>query len=154
MSMSDAVGFLTAGGMRGIVVGPATGTDAQVLVDLGAAGCLPCFVPDHVTSAGPLNAGDAVVVLTPAVPGDPGVVLGTLRRSGRERAPQSPAEQSEGPSPAPPVLVIEATEELTLRVGDGSITIRKDGKILIKGRDLVSHAQRMNRIKGGAVSIN
>jgi len=41
-----------------------------------------------------------------------------------------------------------------LRVGDGSITIREDGKVLIKGKDLVSHAQRMNRIKGGAVSIN
>jgi len=51
-------------------------------------------------------------------------------------------------------LVIEADEELVLRVGDSSITIRKDGKILIKGTDLVSHAKRMNRIKGGAVSIN
>ena len=40
------------------------------------------------------------------------------------------------------------------RVGDGSIEIRADGKILIKGTDLVSHAKRMNRIKGGAVSIN
>jgi hypothetical protein len=51
-------------------------------------------------------------------------------------------------------LVLEATREMTLRVGDGSITIRKDGKILIKGTDLVSHAKRMNRVKGGAVSIN
>lgn len=51
-------------------------------------------------------------------------------------------------------IVIEAKRELMLRVGDGSITIREDGKILIKGKDLVSHAQRMNRIKGGAVSIN
>ena len=29
-----------------------------------------------------------------------------------------------------------------------------DGKILIKGKDLVSHAQRTNRIKGGSVAIN
>jgi len=43
---------------------------------------------------------------------------------------------------------------MTLRVGNGSITIRGDGKILIKGSDLVSHAQRTNRIRGGAVSIN
>lgn len=54
----------------------------------------------------------------------------------------------------PETLVLEAKQSLTLRVGDGSITIREDGKILIKGKDLVSHAQRMNRIKGGAVSIN
>ena len=55
---------------------------------------------------------------------------------------------------APETLTLEATQSLTLRVGEGSITIREDGKILIRGRDLVSHAQRMNRIKGGAVSIN
>ena len=51
-------------------------------------------------------------------------------------------------------LVIEAKKNLTLKCGEGSITIREDGKILIKGKDLVSHAQRMNRIKGGSVSIN
>ena len=51
-------------------------------------------------------------------------------------------------------MVLEAKRRLTLKCGDGSITIREDGKILIKGKDLVSHATRMNRIKGGAVQIN
>jgi len=54
----------------------------------------------------------------------------------------------------PDELLLEARHSLTLRVGAGSITIREDGKILIKGKDLVSHAQRLNRIKGGAVQIN
>lgn len=54
----------------------------------------------------------------------------------------------------PDELVLEAKKRLVLRVGEGSITIRADGKILIKGKDLVSHAKRMNRIKGGAVSLN
>jgi hypothetical protein len=67
-------------------------------------------------------------------------VLGRLGSSHSREAPES--------------LVLEAAEELTLRVGQGSITLGKDGKILIKGKDLVSHAQRMNRIKGGSVSIN
>jgi hypothetical protein len=58
------------------------------------------------------------------------------------------------PDELPTTLVLEARESLTLRVGDGSITIRGDGKVLIKGKDLVSHAQRMNRIKGGSVAIN
>jgi hypothetical protein len=62
------------------------------------------------------------------------------------------------PAPAydevPEQLVVEARESLTLRVGDGSITIRADGKILIKGKDLVSQAKNTNRIKGGAVAIN
>jgi hypothetical protein len=54
----------------------------------------------------------------------------------------------------PDTLTIEAKQSLTIRVGEGSITIREDGKILIRGKDLVSHAQRTNRIKGGAVAIN
>ncbi len=58
------------------------------------------------------------------------------------------------PEDVPETLTIEAKRSLTLRVGDGSITIREDGRVLIKGKDLVSHAQRMNRIKGGAVAIN
>lgn len=64
---------------------------------------------------------------------------------------ESPAD------PSPRVadrLVLEAKKGLVLRVGEGSIEIRADGKILIKGKDLVSHAKRMNRIKGGSVSLN
>jgi hypothetical protein len=71
-----------------------------------------------------------------------GVILGALD------APQ------ERQTTVPDELLIEARESLTLRVGDGSITIRADGKILIKGKELVSHAQNVNRVKGGAVAIN
>jgi archaeosine-15-forming tRNA-guanine transglycosylase len=71
-----------------------------------------------------------------------GVVVGRIGRSAR-RGDDVPAE-----------LVIEARERLILQCADGSITMRGDGKILIKGTDLVSRAQRTNRIKGGAVSIN
>jgi hypothetical protein len=57
-------------------------------------------------------------------------------------------------SDLPDELTLEAKQSVTLRAGQGSITIREDGKILIKGKDLVSHATRMNRIRGGSVSIN
>lgn len=45
-------------------------------------------------------------------------------------------------------------EEVVLRCGKSSITLRKDGKIVIKGTDLVSRATRSNKIKGGSVGIN
>jgi hypothetical protein len=90
-----------------------------------------------------LEQGDEVLVWMPAPEGD-GIVIG---RIGATRGVAAPEE-------APAVLTLEAKQALTLRVGEGSITIREDGKILIKGKDLVSHAQRMNRIRGGAVSIN
>ncbi len=84
-----------------------------------------------------------------------GVILGRIGT-----ATTSPVDVSapEARSPilpeVPDSIVLEAKHSLTLRVGEGSITIREDGKILIKGKDLVSHAQRLNRIKGGAVQIN
>ncbi len=62
--------------------------------------------------------------------------------------------RSDASSSIPDEIVLEAKKGLVLRVGEGSITIRSDGKILIKGKDLVSHAKRTNRIKGGAVSLN
>ena len=45
-------------------------------------------------------------------------------------------------------------KEIVLECGEGSITIRKDGKIVIKGTHLLSRAAGVNRIKGGQVNIN
>lgn len=100
-----------------------------------------------VTGGAPLvlTPGDSVLCWIDTHDRDRGVILGRV----------GPASQPAEPEPkVADVLVLEAKQALTLRVGDGSITIREDGKILIKGTDLVSHARRMNRIKGGAVSIN
>lgn len=91
-----------------------------------------------------LGRGDRVLTWVSA-DGASAVVLGRIGPS-RTRVTEA--------SELPETLTIEARHSLTLRVGDGSVTIREDGKILIKGKDLVSHAQRMNRIKGGAVAIN
>lgn len=51
-------------------------------------------------------------------------------------------------------VVLEAKKEIVLKCGKGSIKIRKDGKIVIKGTDLLSRSSGSNRIKGGSVGIN
>jgi hypothetical protein len=51
-------------------------------------------------------------------------------------------------------ISLEAREELSLRCGAGTITIRKDGKVLVRGTEVVSSAAGRNRVKGGVVSIN
>jgi hypothetical protein len=95
-----------------------------------------------------LGRGDRVLCWVDGDDREHGVVLGRIGPS------VVPAPAAAAPAALPDTLVLEAKQALTLRVGDGSITIREDGKILIKGKDLVSHAQRTNRIKGGAVAIN
>ena len=126
--------------------------DGSVVVtsnDLELAGCL-C---DTLTGTGgdtlQLAVDDEVLLWVPPSPDARGVILGRIGPT------QAAAVASSGSNEATPdTLVLEAKHSLTLRVGEGSITIREDGKILIKGKDLVSHAQRTNRIKGGSVSIN
>jgi hypothetical protein len=121
------------------------GPDGTILCRLEDESMVRCEVLQTSDSPGPrLAANDVVLVWLPDADLEEGVILGRL-------GPRRPAPAK----PAPPAeLVIEATTQLTLKCGDGSITLRGDGKVLIKGKDLVSHAQRMNRIKGGGVAIN
>ena len=100
-----------------------------------------------------LVTGDEVLICQSERSDQRPIVLGRIG----VRRPLGSADPTVGtadPANAPDELVLEARQSLTLRVGDGSITIRADGRILIKGRDVVSHARNTNRIKGGAVAIN
>jgi hypothetical protein len=49
---------------------------------------------------------------------------------------------------------LTAKETITLRCGEASITLSKDGKIVIRGSHVVSHASGVNRIRGGSVQLN
>lgn len=50
--------------------------------------------------------------------------------------------------------VVEADKEMVLRCGEGSISIKKEGRIVIRGREIVSRASGTNKIKGGSVELN
>jgi hypothetical protein len=121
------------------------GVDERGAITVTVSDETGAFAADCVrtSDASPLRLvpGDDVLVWVPPDRAR-AVVVGRIE-SASETAPRVPDE-----------LVLEAKKGLVLRVGEGSITIRADGKILIKGKDLVSHAKRMNRIKGGAVSLN
>ena len=143
-----------------VVCGIVLSVDDHVIVELEEEGdVIPCDLLHTSSSLVVPRRGDRVLLFRPPSMGR-GVVLGRIDRVPHEVKPDGEAVSvdregvREESSEAPESLVLEAKHSLTLRVGEGSITIREDGKILIKGKDLVSHAQRMNRIKGGAVSIN
>ena len=52
------------------------------------------------------------------------------------------------------ILRLTAKERIELRVGKASLVMEADGHITIRGTDLVSHASRSNRIRGGSVNLN
>ena len=51
-------------------------------------------------------------------------------------------------------VVIEGKEEIVLQCGQASITLRRNGKVVIKGTYVESHSSGTQRIKGGSVQIN
>jgi hypothetical protein len=51
-------------------------------------------------------------------------------------------------------LVLEAQDEVVLRCGEASITLRKNGRLSIRGVFVETRARFVNRIKGGSVQIN
>ena len=51
-------------------------------------------------------------------------------------------------------VVIEGKDEVILKCGAASLTLRANGKVVIRGAYLEPHATGTNRIKGGSVQIN
>jgi len=51
-------------------------------------------------------------------------------------------------------IVLRAQKEIVLKCGKASITLTREGKILIRGAYLLSRSSGVNRIKGGSVQIN
>lgn len=51
-------------------------------------------------------------------------------------------------------IVFSGEKEIVLRCGEASVTLRRDGKVLIRGAYLLSRSSGVNRIKGGSVQIN
>ncbi len=51
-------------------------------------------------------------------------------------------------------LTLTAEHEVVLRCGKASITLTRDGKILLRGAHLVSRSSGVNRIRGGSIHLN
>lgn len=153
--------------------------DGLVEVDAPAPGIGPqlCQVLRRGGGDAGLVAGSEVLVfLQPSEAAD-GIVLGCIDgppavEGAAQTAPDSAAAQTAAKGtaqtaadsaahPAPECqtiqarqIVIEAGERLELRCGKGTIVIRQDGKVVVRGEHILSAAKGTHRIKGGSVGIN
>ena len=80
----------------------------------------------------------------------------TTRRASRATAAKRKALPPEAADidQAPEELVVIATKQLTFRCGESSITLTAAGKIILRGKYIVSRSSGVQRIKGGSVQIN
>jgi hypothetical protein len=51
-------------------------------------------------------------------------------------------------------VVLDAQDEIVLRCGEASITLRRNGRVVIRGAYVETRSRGVNRIKGGSVQIN
>lgn len=114
--------------------------DGSILVCVGKNTVFSCDWLEVPATAGiKLEPGDRLLVVPPA-DGENGVVLG---RIGRYQEPKPEAN-----------VVIEASETLTLKCGEASVDLRNDGKVMVRGEDVLLRAKGTQRIRAGTVAIN
>jgi hypothetical protein len=105
----------------------------------------------------PENRDREVLVVFEGADPDRPVIIDMLERTAEGPIPVT-REIDTGGSPEAYVdgkrIVLEAEQEIVLRCGKGSITIRADGKVVVRGTRLLSRSSGVNRIKGGTVNIN
>ncbi len=74
------------------------------------------------------------------------IIIGLLQ----DHAPSVPLEvQVDGSR-----VVIAGREEIVLQCGLASITLRRNGRVIIRGIEVETRARGVNRIRGGSVQIN
>ena len=80
------------------------------------------------------------------------IVMGVLR--GDDAGPLAPPAALVQVETDGDRLIVVAKNQLVLRCGNASITLTKEGKVLIEGAYVSSHASGVNRVNGGSVHIN
>lgn len=168
------VGWLAAGSRPGALLVDYDGNSGGLLAAQSV------LALDQAAVAAALRLRQPVVLLfengdarLPIVVGllaaDPGAaLLGTLLadRPGPAPAPAPTAEPAVAPGAEAAVapalearvdgrrVIIEGQDEVVLKCGDAIITLRRDGKLILRGTYVETHAKGVNRIKGGSVKIN
>jgi len=118
---------------------------ARLMMPVGALPARGTLVPGQpvillVAGAGPSSVGHPVAV-----------VLGLLQPLATEG---SPVQSDQPIRIAGRRLELEAFDELVMRCGEASITLRRNGRAVVRGDYVETRARGVNRIKGGSVSVN
>jgi len=140
---------------QGHRIGRITGLDQRGwLVECGMSGgempARTTLALDAAAMQAAANERREVLLVLTAEPDPQPIVIGLLA------PPPAPASQ---PAPLDAVVdgqrvVVEGKDEIVLRCGAASITLRRNGRVVIRGVYVETRSRGLNRIKGGSVQIN
>lgn len=171
VELETTLGSVTA---TQVTVGVLTGFDhGHPLVDYDANRHQKSVVAATTTALTIEHIGREVALLFTDKP----LVIGVIHHPFAdvfETLPEQSSERSKEPSTMPPEasmqsiqsppssiseddqgnLHIQAANSVTITCGESSLVLRRDGKILLRGRYLLSRATDVNRILGGSIQMN
>lgn len=122
--------------------------------------CVARLMQDVLNPAeiNPIDLPMMVLIAVPAADDDSPVILGrisdTLPQPSKKHEIDLPRGDKRHVSIDGEQVMLEAKKEMVLSCGKSSITLKKNGKVIIKGVDLINRAARTNKIKGASVNIN
>ncbi len=90
---------------------------------------------------------DAALLFEDGNPGKP-IIVGLMQQSHANKLQQWSVD-ADGQT-----LELTAERQITLRCGDASITLTRSGKVLIRGKYILSRSVGVNMVKGGIVRLN
>jgi hypothetical protein len=139
--------------------------DGTPLVDLGESyGIAPARLAVRVTrerlEAAVAGQHQAVLLFEGGDRSRP-LIVGFIEAVDPVAAPATP-ETAESAEAMPSVevdadgrrLKVTAQDEIVLQCGKASITLRRNGRVIVRGTYVETHSEGTNRIKGGQVQIN
>ena len=151
------VGCLAPGSKTGALMVEFEGNTAGPLAARSVVSLNESAVGNAILSRQPVvllfeNGNPRLPIIVGLVPAEPGAVLlgSLLQAPAAAPAPAKPAEaRVDGKR-----VVLEGDNEVVLRCGEASITLRRDGKVILRGAYIETTATGLNRIRGGSVKIN
>ncbi|XXY48653.1 DUF6484 domain-containing protein [Sorangium sp. So ce269] len=144
------VAFRDCSPVVSFAAGPPGGIPARTLVDVSErdAGREVALMFDGGSPARPIVMG---LVRPPAPGGAPASEPGP---TAAEPPPPSSVAPLLSVSVDGDAVVLEAEREIVLRCGKASLTLTREGHVILRGEYILSRAAGVNRIKGGSVQIN
>lgn len=135
--------------LPGVVMGVVVshGSERGTIVEVPGSGPAVARLLVAVDEAALVRAAEArtpVALLFEA--GDPmlPLIVGFVQAPGAEREVQVDGRR----------VVLTGEDEIVLRCGEASISLKKNGRLEIRGAYVETRAKGTNRIKGGSVQIN
>lgn len=136
---------LLSTGVFGVVVGEIVErqADGAIFVDYPSSGCGPVMARTLIEEVFP----GAKVLLAferglPALP----IVLGIVHDRAKIQGRTLHLEADR--------IILNARDEVSIQCGAGGLQATRNGNIHLKGKDIVSHATRTNKVRGATVRIN